>query len=317
MSATNPLTKPGALPTGSLDTVSVSTAGSKRGRPAEHETRGKRPRGARRRPNIVGGIGAWIWLLIIVLPIYYIVITSVRPQAGFFSSNQLIPPTDPTLDGYALVLQSDFFLYLGNSVIITVASVAVTVFVCLMASYAIVRTNSRFTRGAFSFFLLGLAIPLQATIIPLFYMLSKAGLYDTLLALILPSIGFAVPVTVLILSNFIRDIPKELFESMTVDGASSWRTLVSLVLPLARPAIVTVALYNALNVWNGFLFPLVLTQSPSNRVLPLSLWTFQGSFSVNVPAVLAAVVLSTLPIFILYLFGRRQLISGMTAGFSK
>jgi raffinose/stachyose/melibiose transport system permease protein len=300
-----------------IDTVDADVTAAAGGKPRERAVRAARTRRAGQRPNWLGGVGAWIWLAIIVMPIYYIVITSVRPQAGFFSSNQLIPPLAPTLDGYALVLQSDFFLYLANSVIITVVSVVVVVFVCIMAAYAIVRSQTRFTRASFSFLLLGLAIPVPATIIPLFYMLSKAGLYDSLAALILPSIGFAVPVTVLILSNFIRDIPKELFESMKVDGSSDWRTLFSLVLPLARPAIVTVGLYNALNVWNGFLFPLVLTQSPDKRVLPLSLWTFQGSFSVNVPAVLAAVVLSTLPIFILYIFGRRQLIAGMTAGFSK
>ena len=277
----------------------------------------RRVTGSRHRPNVLAGIGGFVWLAIIIVPIYYIVITSVRPQAGFFSSNQLIPAADSNLDQYALVLQSDFFLYLANSVIITVVSVVVTVLVCVMAAYAIVRSNTWFIRATFGLFLLGLAIPLQATIIPLFYMLSKAGLYDTLAALILPSIAFAIPLTVLILANFIRDIPKELFESMKVDGSSNWRMLFSLVIPLSRPAIVTVALYNALGVWNGFLFPLILTQSPDKRVLPLSLWTFQGQFSVNVPAVLAAVVLSTLPVFALYVFGRRHLVSGMTAGFSK
>jgi raffinose/stachyose/melibiose transport system permease protein len=284
---------------------------------AARVVRRTRKRRAGERPNVLAGIGGFIWLGIIILPIYYIVITSVRPQAGFFSSNQLLPPANPTLDQYLLVLQSDFVLYLANSVIITVASVVITVFVSLMAAFAIVRSRTRFVRASFTLFLLGLAIPLQATIIPLFYMLSKAGLYDSLAALILPSIGFAIPLTVLILANFIRDIPNELFESMKVDGSSNWRMLFSLVLPLSRPAIVTVALYNALNVWNGFLFPLVLTQSPDKRVLPLSLWTFQGQFSVNVPAVLAAVVLSTLPIFVLYVFGRRQLLAGLTAGFSK
>lgn len=269
------------------------------------------------RPNIIGGFGSFVWLAIIILPVYYIVITSVRPQEGFFSSNQLLPPANPTFNQYGLVLQSDFFRYLANSAIVTIASVATTVFVCVMAAFAIVRSHTRFVQMTFSLFLLGLAIPLQATIIPLFYMLSKAGLYDTLLALILPSIGFAVPLTVLILANFIRDIPNELFESMKVDGASNWKMLFSLVVPLSRPALVTVGLYNALGVWNGFLFPLVLTQSPDKRVLPLSLWTFQGQFTVNVPAVLAAVVLSTLPIFVLYVVGRRQLVSGVTAGFSK
>jgi raffinose/stachyose/melibiose transport system permease protein len=291
-----------------------------RGKDQGRPTGASHPAGRRRageRPNVLGGIGGFVWLAVTILPIYYILITSVRPQAGFFSSNQLLPPLNPTFDQYALVLRSDFFLYLANSVIITLASVVVAVFISLMAAFAIVRSKTRFVHASFSLFLLGLAIPLPATIIPLFYMLSKAGLYDSLPALILPSIGFAIPLTVLILANFIRDIPNELFDSMKVDGASNWRMLFSLVVPLSRPAIVTVSLYNALNVWNGFLFPLVLTQSPDKRVLPLSLWTFQGQFTVNIPAVLAAVVLSTLPIFILYVFGRRQLLSGLTAGFSK
>ena len=164
---------------------------------------------------------------------------------------------------------------------------------------------------------IGETIPLQATIIPVYYMITRMHLYDTLLALILPSVAFAVPITVLILVNFVRDVPKELFESMRVDGAGDWRMLGQLVLPLARPAIITVAIYDALNVWNGFLFPLVLTQSTSTRVLPLSLWTYQGEFQTDTPAVLAAVVLSALPIVVAYVLGRRQLVSGLTAGFGK
>jgi raffinose/stachyose/melibiose transport system permease protein len=166
-------------------------------------------------------------------------------------------------------------------------------------------------------FLMGLAIPLQATIIPVYLLIIKMHLYDSLLALILPSVGFAIPLTVLILANFLRDVPHELFESMRVDGASETRMLVSLALPLVRPALVTVAIYDGLNAWNGFLFPLILTQSEQQRVLPLSLWTFQGEFTVNVPGVLAAVVLSTLPIVVLYTLGRRYLLSGLTAGFGK
>ena len=122
---------------------------------------------------------------------------------------------------------------------------------------------------------------------------------------------------VLVLSNFVRDVPNELFESMRLDGTSEWGTAWRLAFPLTRPAVVTVAIYTGLQVWNGFLLPLVLTQSQDLRVLPLALWSFQGQYSVNVPAVLAAVVLSTLPILVFYVVGRRQLVSGLTAGFSK
>ncbi len=135
--------------------------------------------------------------------------------------------------------------------------------------------------------------------------------------MILPSIAFAIPLSVLVLSNFIRDVPRELFESMRLDGCSEWATMWRLAFPLTRPALVTVTIYNALLVWNDFLLPLILTQSPEQRTLPLALWTFQGQYSVNVPAVLASVVLTTLPILILYAVGRRQLLSGLTAGFGK
>lgn len=271
----------------------------------------------RSRPNLIGGAAGWIWLAVIIVPIYYVVVTSLKNQAGFFTSNPMLPPTEPTLDNYKLVLENDFVKYFTNSLIVTIGSVIPALLVSFMAAYAIVRGKSRFLSWTNSLFLLGLAVPLHATIIPIYWMITKAHLYDTLLALILPSIAFAIPISVLILSNFMRDVPNELFESMRLDGCSDWAMMWRLALPMTRPAVVTVGIYNALGVWNGFLFPLILTQSPSTRVLPLSLWTFQGEFSVNIPAVLASVVLATLPLLVLYVVARRQLISGLTAGFSK
>jgi raffinose/stachyose/melibiose transport system permease protein len=188
-----------------------------------------------------------------------------------------------------------------------------------MAAYAIVRAAGAMPtlRWMNSLFLMGLAIPLQAAIIPVYLIVIRLHMYDSLAAIILPSIAFAIPLSVLVLANFIRDVPKELFDSMRVDGASEWGTLRHLAFPLTRPALVTVSIYNGLAIWNGFLLPLILTQSPSQRTLPLALWTFQGEYSINVPAVLASVVLTTLPILALYAIGRRQLLSGLTAGFSK
>ncbi|MGY3567293.1 carbohydrate ABC transporter permease [Sinomonas sp. RB5] len=282
-------------------------------RPAEEHRR----RLGRDRPNILGGLGGWVWLAVIILPIYYVVITSLKGQEGFFSSNPLLPAATPTFENYSLVLESDFAQYFGNSLLVTVGSVIPTLLVSFMAAYAIIRGRGRFLSWTNRLFLLGLAIPLHATIIPIYWMITRAHLYDTLLALILPSIAFAIPISVLILGNFLRDVPNELFESMRLDGASDWAMMWQLALPLVRPAVVTVGIYDALTVWNGFLFPLILTQSPATRVLPLSLWTFQGEFSVNIPAVLASVVLATLPLLVVYVVARRQLVSGLTAGFSK
>jgi raffinose/stachyose/melibiose transport system permease protein len=187
-----------------------------------------------------------------------------------------------------------------------------------MAAFAIVRGGrSRFLRFSNTIFLMGLAVPLQAVIIPVYLLIIRLSLYDSHLALILPSIAFAIPLSVLILANFIRDVPNELFESMRMDGSSEWGTMWRLAFPLTQPALITVSIYQGLQVWNAFLLPLVLTQSQEMRVLPLALWAFQGEYGINVPAVLASVVLATLPILALYVVGRRHLLAGMTAGFSK
>ena len=268
--------------------------------------------------NWLGGLAAWLWLAVVIIPIYWIVITSLKSQETYFAENPLKPPTDISFDSYKLVLESDFIQYFFNSVIVTVGAVIPAVLFAFMAAFAIIRGGAgRFLRSVNALFLMGLAIPLQATIIPIYLIIIKLGLYDTLLAIILPSIAFAIPLSVLVLSTFIRDVPGELFESMRMDGATEWGTLWHLAFPLTRPALVTVAIFNGLTIWNGFLLPLVLTQDPGRRTLPLALWSFQGQYSVNVPAVLASVVLTTLPILVLYVVGRRQLLSGLTAGFGK
>lgn len=269
------------------------------------------------RANIVGGIAGAVWLIVVLVPLYWIVITSLRNLAGFFDTHPLAPPSPATLDNYRRVFEGDFVRYLRNSAVVTLATVALTLVVALPAAHAIVHGHSRRLAATFQLFLLGLAIPLQATIIPVYLLITRLGLYDTLSGLVVPGIAFSVPLTVVILVNFLRDIPPELFEAMRLDGAGHWRMLRSLSLPLSRPAIITVVVYNALNVWNAFLFPLILTQDQDRRVLPIGVWSFQGEFNINVPTVLAYVVLSTLPIIGLYTVGRRYLVSGLTAGFGK
>jgi len=276
------------------------------------------PVGRLLRLNWLGGTFAWLWLIVVMVPIYWIVITSVKTSENYFFTNSMLPPDQVTFDNYKLVFQNDIVRYFLNSMIVTVGAVVPAVALSFMAAYAIVRgAGNRWLRAMNTLFLLGLAIPLQAVIIPVYLIIIRLHLYDTLLAIILPSIAFAIPLSVLVLSNFVRDVPRELFESMRMDGASEWGTLWRLAFPLTRPALVTVTIYNALGIWNGFLLPLVLTQSPAQRTIPLALVSFQGQFQVNVPAIAAAVTLTTVPILLLYAIGRRQLLSGLTAGFGK
>ncbi|MFE7033874.1 carbohydrate ABC transporter permease [Streptomyces sp. NPDC057621] len=290
----------------------------RRPRQAGHRERQAPTRPAARRRNWAGGLAGWLWLVVVAVPLYWTLITSFKAQNRYYASNPLVPSGDPTLDNYRLVIESDFLRYFVNSAVVTAGAVVPAVLFSFMAAYAIVRGwRMRILRAMNGLFLMGLAIPLQATVIPVYLIIIKLQLYDSLMALILPSIAFAIPLSVLVLSNFIRDVPKELFDSMRVDGATEWTTLWRLAAPLTRPAILTVSIFNALTIWNGFLLPLILTQSPDRRTLPLALWTFQGQYGVNVPAVVAAVVLTTLPVLVLYALGRRQLLSGLTAGFSR
>src|SRR5690606_8436353 len=164
-------------------------------------------------PNIPGSLAATFWLLVTVVPIYYIVVTSLKPRQEYFGSNPLAWPKNLTFEAYGRVLENDFALYFFNSALVTVVSVGVVLMISLLASYVIVRNRGAFAKFSHRLFLLGIAIPIQATIIPVYYMIVKLGLYDSLLALILPSIAFAIPISVLILTNFLRDVPASLYEA--------------------------------------------------------------------------------------------------------
>lgn len=267
--------------------------------------------------NILGGFLGWMWFALIVIPIYYIVVTSLRDQSEIYSENPLSLPKHFTFDAYGRVFANDFLRYIGNTLFVTVVTVALILLVTVMAAYAITRRADAGARAIYKVIITGLAIPMQATIIPVYYLIIQMGLYDTLWAIILPSVGFAIPITVMILCNFLRDIPQSLFEAMEVDGATEWKIMWQLAIPMIKPAIITVSIYDALQVWNGFLFPLILTQSSTNRVITLSLWVFQGQFTVDIPGILAAVVVSVIPILTAYIIGRKQMVAGLTAGFSK
>lgn len=277
----------------------------------------KKTQTRRRRAEAIPAILGFVWLFIAFYPVLYMLSSSLRTTSSFRSGTNWLPPLNPTLENYVAVMRSGFGLYFVNTIFIVVVSVFLTVATSFLAAYVIARIKGRTVHTMFNLFLLGLAIPLQAAIIPIYVFMIKLNLYDTLYALIPPNVAFGIPLTVLVLVNFIRDIPNDLYDAMVLEGGTHLQMLKDLVLPLSRPALVTVTIYNALQVWNGFLFPLILTQSSNVRVLPLALWNFQGEFTINIPAIMAAVFLSSLPIVFLYMVARRQLLSGLTAGFSK
>ncbi|WP_328473269.1 carbohydrate ABC transporter permease [Actinoplanes sp. NBC_00393] len=271
----------------------------------------------RRTWNVPAGIAAAIWLAVVAVPIYFVVITGFRTQDAYIEQGPLDLPADPTIENYTSLFELGFTTYLTNSLLVTAGTIALVLAIALPAAYAIVRNPSRTLRVTFNVFLLGLAVPAQAVIVPIYLIITRLQMYDSLAAIVLPSAAFSLPIAIVVLTSTLRDIPAELYEAMTMDGAATGRIFRQLVLPLARPGLVSVGIFVGLSAWNGFLFPLVLTQSEHQRVLPLGLWNFQSQYGTNVPGLMAAVVLSALPVLALYLFGRRHLLSGLAAGFGK
>ncbi|MFF7332828.1 carbohydrate ABC transporter permease [Streptomyces sp. NPDC090306] len=265
----------------------------------------------RRRGNPLAGLGAVVWLAVVIVPIYAMISASLTRQDKALGHNALTPPTDPTFENYDTVLHNGFGHFLANTAIVAGAVVGIVLVLCVPLSYVAVRTRDRWSGAAFRLFLLGVAIPAQAVVVPLYLMIAKLNLYDSLLAVILPTAAFAMPVSVLILTGTLRDVSEDLYEAMALDGASPVRMLFQLVIPLTKGGIGTVVIYSALQAWNGFLFPLIFTQSDGPRVLTLGLFNYISQFGVNIPALLASVVLSGVPIFAVYLVARRALVGGL------
>lgn len=265
----------------------------------------------RARPNYPAGLATGLWLLIVAIPLYVLVNATLKTRADYTESGPLAPVRHATLTNYGDAFTSGFGRYLLNTALVTAAVVGVVLLLVPPLSYAIVRARGWATSLVFRAFLLGLAIPAQAVVVPVFYVITSVGLYDNLLGVILPTAAFALPVCTLVLSGAMRDITTDLYEAMAIDGASPTRSFFWLVLPLSRGGIATIVVFSALQAWNGFLFPLILTQSDSTKVITLGLYNFQTQYGINVPGLLAAVVVSMMPVLLVYLFARRALVQGL------
>ena len=284
---------------------------------AQHSSTTTRARARSRFAGLRGyalpAIAALIWLAIVLIPIAYALIQTVKPQQDELTTS---PWTVPhfTLDNYASLLTPVFLRYVLNSVVVSVGAVLLSTLCGSLAAYALARVPGRINGIMYLLFVAGLAVPIYAAIIPIYRFSIDVGLYDTLIGLLLPFAATSLPITVFILTAFMRAIPAELEQAMSMDGAGYLRRYAQLALPLARPALATVAIYAFIGNWNNFILPLVLTQSDANRTLPLAVWTYQGQYGMNVPLVLSVVVLSTLPLLIFYILQRRNFIQGLTAG---
>jgi len=259
---------------------------------------------------------AAILLIFTGYPFLYMVATSFKTQQMYF--------TDPfglfgslQFGNYIQAFETGLATYFMNSVIVTVISVLLIVFIASLACYPLSRMKFRFSRLLLLVFVSGMMLPVHSTLIPIFILTSHMGLRDQLPALIGPYTAFNLPVSIFILSQFMSEISREVEEAAEIDGCSHWRIFWNIVLPMVTPALATLVIYNFLHVWTEFIFGLVLITSPENMTLPLGMQRFYGEFSVNVPALMAALTLASLPIFVVYFMAQEKIVSGLAGGAVK
>jgi len=267
------------------------------------------------------GISHWsiaiLWLAIAVLPFLFMIFMGFKTSAEQISDPIWKTPEQWQIKNFQDVLNPQYFRSLANSIIVVSVSMILTVIIASMAAFAFARLRFRLNAFFFSLIVASLIVPLHTTLLPIYLLTNKLHIYDTLAALIGPYVAFSIPISIFILTQFMREIPKDLAEASLIDGASIYRMFRSVYFPLARNAIVTVGIFNAVSLWNEFVFAYVLTSSPKNRTLPLAIWDFQGQYSSNIPALLASLTLSALPLMLTYFVFQEKLVSGVMAGAVK
>ncbi len=255
--------------------------------------------------------------IVMLTPIVIMVFSAFKTNAQIFQSPFSIPDFTNVKSLLRVWNETDFLLYMSNSLIVTASSIALILILGTMAAYAIARYEFRGSGFILLFFLAGLTLPLKLAIIPLFIQMRHFGLIDSRLSLIFIYVATGLPTTVFILTGFIRSLPNELEDAARMDGANEARIMWSIMLPLVRPAMVIAAIQNVVPIWNDFFFPLIFIQNNNLKTLPQGLTAFMGEFGTDWGVLFSGLTLSALPIIILYIALSRQFINGMTAGAIK
>ena len=267
---------------------------------------------------VVAVILAVFWLLVALVPFLFMVLTGFKQKMETIMYGAFHFPEKWYPDNYiSIITDPRFWNYFKNSVIVLVISLLVLLFFAAMAAYPLSRFKFRMRDTTFLLIVACMSVPIHVTMIPVFQMAIKSGLYDTIWALVPTSVAFATPLSVFILTGFMKGIPRELEEAADIDGCGRYRRFFEVILPLSTPGLSTLAIYNGVNIWNEFIFAFTLTQSEQNRTLPLALWNYQGQYSSDTGMIMACLSLSVLPMIILFAIMQDKLVKGMMAGAVK
>ncbi|MEU4745572.1 carbohydrate ABC transporter permease [Actinosynnema sp. NPDC023658] len=252
----------------------------------------------------------------VLFPFLAILTAALQPQSNL--SPGLEWPSDPQWGNFADAwTTAGFGALLRSSAVVAFGVVPISLVLATLAGYGLARSTSRLNGPLFALLMLGLALPYEAIVIPLYYDLRAVGLLDSHWSLILPLVGAFMPFGVFWMRAHFESLPKELVEAASIDGASHWRTLVSILLPTARPALTTLGLLYFMWAWNQFLLALILIQDPAKRTAPAGLGEFVQQFGRNVPLLSAGTIIVITPIVVVYLFFQRHFVKGILQGAVK
>jgi ABC-type glycerol-3-phosphate transport system permease component len=268
-------------------------------------------RGARRHSVLV------VFGAITLVPVYFMLVNSFK-TADEYIGNPYGLPGDPTLATLGDAFRGgDLLRWLGNSALFTASSVGLSTLIAALAAYPLALVRWRPGPFVLSLLIALMVVPPIVLVIPLFQLVVDLGQVSTYRSVIVIYTGILLPFSTFLLASFFRTTPRELLEAARIDGAGHWRIWRSVVLPLALPALVTVATVQALWVWNEVLIAVVFLQSEELRTLMVGVTLFQSRFTLNIPLVMAGMVWATIPMVALYLAGQRFFIRGLTAGATK
>jgi len=262
-------------------------------------------------------IFALLWLVITGAPFVFQIMTTFKSQGEFITNGLFKLPNSINFKNYITVLQGEFYKYFLNSIFVLAVSLTLLLFLSAFAAYPLSRMQFKLNKPIFAAIVATMSIPIHITLIPVFMMTIRFNMYDKAYALIGPNVAFNLPISIFILTSFMQGISKEMEEAAEIDGCGKFSTFFRIIFPLSKSGLATLAIYNGVVIWNEFVFAMVLTQSQDSQTLPLAIWEYQGQYSINTPLIMALLVLSSLPIVLLYVFGQDKLVKGMMAGAIK
>lgn len=256
-----------------------------------------------------------VYSVLIALPVIWMATSSVKTMRELFSDPFGLPQ-DPQWSNFASAWENGISQYLFNSLLITIVSVVLIVIVSGMAAYALARLHFPGRVPLYLLLITGFAIPVHATLVPLYQTLNSMHLINTYVGIIAPYVAFGIPFSVLLLFAFFVAFPNEIEDAARIDGCSTWQMVLRIVLPLSVPGLSSVAIFQSVFIWNEFSLALILISEDALRTIPLGLTKFQGQWTTNWPALLASVTLASLPMLLVYVLLQKQFINSLS-GFSK